>query len=94
MTTATLECVIRSKEGEVKNAVEVKGEGRSYLTSLSNSLCRMQSDVNAHLTELVEKTRRQAAAASSTPSTEEKGNTSSEEDGKNTCVQAYYPWCK
>ena len=81
MTTATtLECVIRSKDGEVKNVVEVVGEERGYLSNLSNSLCRMQSDVNAHLTELVEKARGQATAASST---QEKRSTSSEEDGKN-----------
>ena len=59
MATAVLECVITTEGGkEVKKTAEVTGEGKGYLACLSESLCRMQPEVNAYLTQLVESERR------------------------------------
>ena len=85
MNRATLQCVIRTKEGvEVEKSEEIWGEGKTYLASLSDSLSRMQSDVNAYLTELVEKERGQAAKSGLQP-TGDSGEGSSDEDGKGSC---------
>ena len=42
---------------EVKKTAEIVGKGKDYLSSLSTNLSRMQSKVNAYLTQLVEKER-------------------------------------
>lgn len=60
--TRVLQCTIRSQDGgEVQRTVEIKGEGKSYLRCLSEGLSAMQSDVNALLTEMVDKEKSQAA---------------------------------
>ena len=56
---STVQCVVRPKgEGagdEFKKTAEIAGEGRGYYSSLSDGLSQIQSEVNAHLTQLVEK---------------------------------------
>ena len=59
--TRTLQCTIRPQDGgEVQRTTEIKGDGKSYLRSLSEGLSAMQSDVNALLTEMVDKEKCQA----------------------------------
>ena len=63
---STLQCVVKSKEGdEFQKKTEMTGEGRSYYSSLSTNLVQMQSDVNAHLTQIVEKEKAEKAKTSS-----------------------------
>lgn len=62
MSGTTLQCVVRSREGsETRKTAEVTGEGKSYLASLSKQLSAMQAEVNAVLTEMVDKERGQGA---------------------------------
>lgn len=83
MNGSTLQCVIRTKEGvEVKKSEEIWGEGKAYLTSLSDNLSRMQSDVNTYLTELVEKERGQAAKSGLQPNEDSGEDSSSDENGE------------
>ena len=89
MNRATLQCVIRTKEGvEVKTSEEIWGEGKTYLANLSDNLSRMQADVNTYLTELVEKERGQVAKSGVQPSGDS-GEDSSDEDGKDSCPMAH-----
>lgn len=84
MNRATLQCVIRTKEGvEVKTSEEIWGEGKTYLANLSDNLSRMQADVNTYLTELVERERGQVAKSGVQPSGDS-GEDSSDEDGKDS----------
>lgn len=60
--TRTLQCTIRSRDGgEIQRTAEIKGEGKDYLKCLSESLSTMQSDVNALLTEMVDREKGQVA---------------------------------
>lgn len=60
--TRTLQCTIRSRDGgEIQRTAEIKGEGKDYLKCLSESLSTMQSDVNALLTEMVDREKGQPA---------------------------------
>ena len=82
MSTATLQCVIRSRGGgEVKKVAEVVGEGRSYLASLSDNLSRMQSEVNAYLTEQVEKEKGEKTGSTAPPRRGSSDRSSSEDEG-------------
>ena len=60
--TRTLQCTIRSRDGgKIQRTAEIKGEGKDYLKCLYESLSTMQSDVNALLTEMVDREKGQAA---------------------------------
>lgn len=74
---STLQWVVRSKGGkeEVKKTTEIAGKGKEYLSSLSSSLTRMQSEVNTFLTQLVEKEKAEKLGGMR----EERGTTSGDE---------------
>ena len=74
---STLEFVVRTRGGEkeVKKTAEIAGKGKDYLCSLSANLSRMQSEVNAYLTQLVEKERAEKLGENQ----EQRGTTSGNE---------------
>lgn len=64
MESHVLRCTIHPKEGAaIHKSSEIVGEGKDYLSCLSEKLASMKSDVNAALSEMVEKEKAAAASA-------------------------------
>ena len=53
---SSLQCTIRTREGgEIQKSAEIRGEGKTYLSCLSENLSSMQTEINTILTEMVDK---------------------------------------
>ncbi len=77
----SVQCTVTSSEGRrVEKRADVVGEGKNYLTSLSEKLAAMQGEVNSVLTEMVEAERGRKMAGNGAESKE-----NSESEGISSC---------
>ena len=67
--------MVKSREGgEFQKMTEITGEERSYYSSLSTNLVQMQSEVNAFLTQIVEKEKAEKSSIKEHAATIEASN--------------------